>query len=96
MKLLGGKSRRDSEASREDGLRGEELQALWWAEDNLPEKLQPGRTEGRPALCQEAQTQGAITCRHSDQDRDKMENPRMTAFLCHQEGYFSHPHTKLR
>lgn len=41
--------------------RGAELQALWWAEDKLPAKVQPGRGERSPALCQEAQTQGAVT-----------------------------------
>lgn len=61
--------------------RGAELQALWWAEDKLPAKIQPGRAEGSPALCQEAQTQGAITRRHTDQDRVKRENPGMSAFL---------------
>ena len=41
--------------------RGAELQALWWAEDKVPAKIQPGSAEGSPALCQESQTQGAIT-----------------------------------
>lgn len=36
-------------------LNGAELRALWWAQDKLPEKIQPGRAEGSP--------------RHTDQDR---------------------------
>lgn len=38
-----------------------EEQSCKVAEDKLPAKTQPGRAEASAALCQEAQTQGAVT-----------------------------------